>query len=125
MTPRERTLKTIRQIGERYGVSLDEIFAPRSTERAQAARCKCYAELTKQGWKVAAIARLMKRHPATVLETMRLHGIRATNQRQYNRKLSPAMNNHELSPFFTSQNDGCIIATSRQSAQQFLLERNP
>lgn len=58
----------------------------------------------------------MAKASAALLDAMR---------REARRDLSPPLSVNNLSPAFTRRTEGCIIATSRQSAQQFLLERNP
>ena len=79
MTPRERTLETIREIGQRYGVSLPDLLGPSRLRPIAWARFHAYAELYSRGMTSSEIARVFNREHSTIR-----HGIKRAAEFQYN-----------------------------------------
>ena len=79
MTPRERTLETIRVIGERYGIGLADLLGPSRLRPIAWARFHAYAELYSRGMTSSEIARVFNREHSTIR-----HGIKRAAEFQYN-----------------------------------------
>lgn len=79
MTPRERNLETIREIGVIYGISLPELLGPSRLRPIAWARFHCYAELYSRGMTSSEIARLFNREHSTIR-----HGVKRAAEFQYN-----------------------------------------
>lgn len=118
MTPRERTLETIRLIGERYGVGLPELLGPSRLRPIAWARFHAYAELYSRGMTSSEIARVFNREHSTIR-----HGIKRAAEFQYN--MFPRWACHRrgkraprLSPLYSGKNvligDGCYPLETAQ-----------
>lgn len=79
MTPRERTLEIVREIGERYNIGLRDLLSDQRRRPVAWARFHCYAELYSRGMTASEIGRVFNRDHSTIL-----HGIKRAAEFQYN-----------------------------------------
>lgn len=79
MTPRERTLEAVREVGARYGIALDVLLSDRRDRPTAWARFHCYAHLYERGMTASEIGRIFNRDHSTIL-----HGIKRAEEFQYN-----------------------------------------
>lgn len=79
MTPRQRTLEIIREIGERYDIGLSALLSNERHRPVAWARFHCYAELYSRGMTASEIGRVFNRDHSTIL-----HGIKRAAEFQYN-----------------------------------------